>query len=317
MTKPDNNHQAKLKATDGCETKKEAASRPEIGGQAVLEGVMLRDKNNWVVSVRKPDGEIISKFEPVNSLSKRLPIFKWYLIRGIVGIVSMLVIGIRALSFSAQHGSDEEVEIGAKELSFSIILAILLAVGLFVVLPALAVRLGGGFIHNLLALNVVEGIIRIAIFLLYLVAISRLKDIARFFEYHGAEHKVIGTFEAGEEVTPETAAKYSTRHLACGTSFVLIVMVISIIIFTLLGKGSIPWWIGSRLVVIPLVAGISYEIIKFSRRHSSSRWVQLIMKPGLWLQSLTTREPSKDQLEVAIHSLGELLRLEKEAESPQ
>ncbi len=296
-----------------------------IGGQAVLEGVMMRGKTHWVVSVRRPDDQIVSKTKSLPSWSRRWKFMRWPMVRGMVALAEALTLGIGALSFSAQESSDEDIEIGTKEMVVTMIIGFALALGLFFALPVFLTR----FSHNMvdvlvpakgwektISLNVVEGGIRLLIFFGYLVLVSRLKDIRRVFEYHGAEHKTIHAFEHGVEMVPEKIDAFSTQHVRCGTSFLLVVMVISIFIFALLGRPpSILIRIGLRFLVLPFVAGISYEIIKFAGRHENTKLVRIIMSPGLALQRLTTRPPSHDQIDVAVASLKELLVVEGESES--
>lgn len=299
----------------------ESKVRPtHIGGQAVLEGVMLRGKDHWVVSVRRPDGEIVSETKPVPAWAKDRPFLRRPIIRGAVALVDAVTLGIGALSFSARESTEEDIEIGPKEMAFTVVLGFALALGLFFALPvwlisfvqgAVKAQVGAaGWGRNLL-LNVAEGAVRLTIFFGYLVLVSKLKDIRRVFEYHGAEHKTIHAFEHGVEMTPEKIDAFSTRHMRCGTSFLLVVMVTSILIFATLGRPeSILVRIGLRFLVLPLVAGISYEIIKWAGRNEDSKFVRIIMSPGLALQSLTTRPPSLDQIEVAVASLDKLLAVE-------
>lgn len=285
-------------------------ARFQIGGQAVLEGVMVRGKSHWVVAVRKPDQRIILEERRLNSLSNRFPFLRFFILRGGLVLIEALTLGVQALAFSVQEATEEEVQITSKEMAFSVTLAVLLGIGLFIVLPAWLSALVSDYLQSSLAVNLLEGGLRIVIFVAYLLAISRMHDIRRVFQYHGAEHKVIHAYEAGEELTPEAASKYSPLHLACGTSFILIVLVVLILIFAFLGRQPLLMRVLSRLAVVPLVAGLSYEIIRLARNHRDSRFVQALMAPGLMLQKMTTLEPSLDQLEVAIASLGRLLILE-------
>jgi uncharacterized protein YqhQ len=282
----------------------------QIGGQAVLEGVMMRGKTRWVVAVRKQDNRIVVKEKPIRPLAQKFPFLNFFIMRGILALVETLSLGIQAIMLSAEEAlEDEDVSISSKEMTFSLILALLLGLGIFVVLPAFAIKLVDKQLGTI-AVSFLEGIIRIALFVAYLAAISRVKDITRFFEYHGAEHKVIHAFEAGEELTPEAVSKYSPLHVRCGTAFLILVFIILVFVFALIGRPPFLWRILWRIILIPLVAGISYEIIKLAGRHQDNVLVKIIMKPGLLLQKLTTREPSTDQLEVAISSLKELLLLE-------
>jgi len=282
---------------------------------------MLRGKEHWVVSVRRPDGQIVSKVNPVPGWSKNWPLLRRPLFRGAAALADAMTLGVSALSFSAQESTDEEIEIGAREMVVTVIVGFALALGLFFALPVWLVGFARGFIDVLapsagwgktFTLNLVEGAVRLAIFFGYLVLVSNLKDIRRVFEYHGAEHKTIHAFEHGVDMTPENIDAFSTQHVRCGTSFLLVVMVVSILIFALLGRPhSILIRIGLRFLVLPIVAGISYEIIKYAGRHEESGFVKIIMSPGLALQRLTTRPPSLDQIEVAVASLNSLLAAEE------
>jgi uncharacterized protein YqhQ len=290
--------------------------KPSIGGMAVIEGVMMRGPEHTSVAVRKADGSIEIEKEPVKKLSKTWSFLKWPFIRGTYVLVDSMAVGIRMLNKSANLSMPEdEEELSAAELIFTGLFAFGLAILLFVILPTAAVHFTKDFIGGIVAQNLVEGILRIAFFLLYVYAISRMEEIDRVFMYHGAEHKSIFAYEAGEELTVENARKYPTLHPRCGTSFLLIVMVISIMVFVMLGDGSLFYRIWSRLAVLPIVAGLGYEFIKFSGKYYHNRWARIIIAPGLWLQKLTTREPDDQQLEVALAALKTVLPVEiKEAE---
>jgi uncharacterized protein YqhQ len=285
----------------------------DIGGQAVIEGVMMRAPNSLVIAVRKPDHEIIVRRERLTPLKERFPPFKWPVLRGIAVLVESLVWGMKALTYSANQAIEDEGEESPKQMggftmAVTMILSIALGIVLFVVVPE---RLANLVSERSFVFNVADGVIRLAIFFIYVLLISRSKYISRVFEYHGAEHKSIHAYEAGEELTPENALKYSPQHPRCGTAFLMTVMVVSIIVFSIFGKpGSILVRIGTRLALIPFIAGVSYEIIKLTSRKRHSKFVQVIMLPGLWLQRLTTREPSEDQIQVAITSLQEVLAME-------
>lgn len=283
-----------------------------IGGQAVIEGVMMRGPHKIATAVRKPDGEIIIDEKENKSLGK---IAKVPIIRGVIAFISSMVIGVKSLMFSAKFYDveDENKKEKKKEtkenmsdwmIYGSVILAICMSVGLFIVLPNVISNI---FVPNKEAnpviYNLVESIVKIAIFLGYLFAVSLMKDIQRTFEYHGAEHKTIFCYENGEELVPENVKKYSRFHPRCGTSFLLFVVIISIIVFSLVGVYKNPFInLGLRLLLLPLVAGISYEIIKFAGR-STSKYITWLNAPGKWLQRLTTREPDEKQIEVAIAAL--------------
>lgn len=278
------------------------------GGMAVIEGVMMRGPHSVSLAVRKPDGTIEVETEPLKDLATRFPFLKWPFIRGTYVLIDSLVVGMRALNKSANMSLDEEEEqLSTGEILITGIIAFVMAMLMFVVLPTALVHFTQRFLGGLFVQNLVEGIIRLAFFLLYVYGISRINDIARVFMYHGAEHKSISTYEAGEELTVENARKYSTLHPRCGTSFLLIVMVISILVFVLLGKGTLFYRIWSRIAVLPVVAGLGYEYIKISARYQNRLWARALAAPGLWLQRLTTREPDDSQLEVALTALKEVL----------
>jgi len=285
-------------------------SRAQVGGQAVLEGVMLRGKQNWVVAVRQPNQEIIVKERKINSFMNKFPILKVPLIRGSAAVIEMLVVGMKAISLSAELSTEEDVKISGKEMAVSIVLAMFFGVFLFIILPSWLTLLLDKYLSSAFMVSFFEGILRLAIFLIYIFAISRIKDIRRVFEYHGAEHKVIHAYESKDELTPQAVSKYSTLHVGCGTAFILIALVVLIFVYAFLGRPPLIWRIVSRLLVAPLVIGISYEIIKIARKHKDSPLVCTLLAPGLWLQKMTTKEPSYDQLEVAIFSLKRLLSLE-------
>jgi uncharacterized protein YqhQ len=286
-----------------------------IGGQAVLEGVMMRGVSTWAVAVRTPEGEIEVTSEPIVSWAKRHRVLRWPVIRGVVALAESLKIGFRALAISAnaQIPPDEEgekEEIGGLMWGLTIAFSLVLAIGLFFVVPVGATSLIKDWLGSALLFWLVEGILRTAIFIGYIVAISRLRDLRRVFEYHGAEHKTISTFEAGDELTPSHAKLYSRLHPRCGTSFLLIVMVLAIFVFAPIGLPAWYWLLASRILGIPLIAGLSYEVIKWAGKNRSKRWVRAVMWPGLMLQNLTTREPDEEQLEVAIRSLEAVLAVE-------
>ncbi|WP_148865995.1 DUF1385 domain-containing protein [Thermosediminibacter litoriperuensis] len=280
-------------------------AKPAIGGQAVIEGVMMRSPEFTAVAVRKND-EIIVKKEKNSSITDKYPVLKLPVLRGAVALIEMLVIGVRALSYSAGIAAGEEEELTGRDIFYAVALAIGFAVLLFIVVPTLLVKLIAGGVKSHLLLNLIEGVIRIAVFLLYLIFISSMKDIRRFFEYHGAEHKAVHCYENGEELTIENARKYTTLHPRCGTSFLLVVMIVSILLFSLLGWPGILARIASRVLLFPMVAGISYEFIRLAGR-SRSPLIQVISAPGMWLQLLTTREPDDSQLEVALEALKSVL----------
>jgi uncharacterized protein YqhQ len=286
-----------------------------VGGQAVLEGVMMRGISVWAVAVRRPDGEIEISSEPIRPWATRHRLWRLPVLRGVVALGESLKIGFRALAISAnaQLEEDEEgepEEIGGWMWGLTIAFSMLLAVGLFFVVPVgltslIKDQLGSPFLFWL-----VEGVLRTGIFIGYIAAISRLKDLRRVFEYHGAEHKTISCYEAEDELTPARAKLYSRLHPRCGTSFLLIVMVLAIFVFAPIGLPAWYWLVFSRIVGIPLIAGLSYEVIKWAGKNRRKRWVRAIMWPGLMLQNLTTREPDEEELAVAIASLEAVLARE-------
>ena len=289
-----------------------------IGGQAVLEGVMMRGVSTWSVAVRKPEGEIEVSSEPLVSWAKRHRFLRLPVIRGVVALAESLKIGFRALAISAnaQLAEEEDQEpIGGLTWGITIALSLVLAIGLFFVIPVGATSLIKDQLGSALLFWLVEGILRTAIFIGYIVLISRLPDLRRVFEYHGAEHKTISCFEAGDELTPERAARYSRLHPRCGTSFLLIVMVLAIFVFAPIGLPEWYWLLLSRILGIPLIAGLSYEVIKWAGRNRHKDWVRAVMWPGLMLQNLTTREPDHEQLEVSIRALEAVLAVEKPEET--
>ena len=284
-------------------------ARPvQYGGQAVIEGVMMRGPRESAIAIRLPNGEIEVTRQPIRAWATR-PVLKLPILRGFVALLESLVVGTKALTFSAGRatGEEEGEELGLGEIVLTVLVAFGLGLLLFVGLPTGAAHLARGQISGVVWQNLLEGLIRLVVFFLYIIAISRLKDIQRVFQYHGAEHKAIYTYEAGQELSVENARKFSTLHPRCGTSFLLIVVVVSIFVFAFLGLHPLWWRILSRILLMPLVAGIAYEILKFSARHLESPWLRWLIMPGLLLQKLTTREPDDDQIEVALAALRGVL----------
>lgn len=299
-----------------------------VGGQAVIEGVMMRGRRSWGVAVRQPSGVIARHSFALDPIGERYPVLKLPILRGVVTLVDSLVLGMRALGISANLSLEGEAEsapslsggstaepktpesLGWKEMALTFVLAIALAVVLFVVIPLAVVKYFEDFFSNPFVFNLVEGLIRIVIFLAYIAVISLLPDLRRVFEYHGAEHKVIHAYEAGEELDPAHAERFTTLHPRCGTAFLLVVMVMAIVVFSVVGKPSLLVLVLSRLIGIPIVAGLSYEVIRFAGRHKDGMVAKIVLWPGLKLQRLTTREPSVEQVEVAIVALMEVLRVD-------
>ncbi len=286
-----------------------------IGGQAVIEGVMMRAPRAMAIAVRRPTGEIVVKKDEVVPLSELYPIVKYPIIRGAIALFSSLIVGIKALNFSANEamveGEGEKEELSPWAMGGTMAVAFGFGILLFFIMPLYLTKLLVPVIGDSnIVFNLVDGVIRVAVFLLYIWVISRMEDIQRVFQYHGAEHKSIFAFEAGDELTVENVRKYSCLHPRCGTSFLLIVMLISIVIFSLIPK-LWPFYMkaGSRVFLLPVIAGVSYEILKWTAKHDSTPFVKLLISPGLALQRLTTREPDDSQLEVAIRSMQEALEV--------
>lgn len=291
--------------------------KPNVGGQAVIEGVMMRGKTHVAVAVRQPDGEISVDVRPVNSISDRYPILKKPFLRGVVSLVESLVMGMKALAYSAQVSGDEDEKLDSKEMALTIAVSAGLAILLFIVIPTWSMRFLTGITQDHMALNLAEGVLRMAIFLGYIAAISSMNDIQRVFQYHGAEHKTIYTYEAGLPLKVENVRPFSTLHPRCGTNFLMIVMLISMFIFTFLGWPSLLERIASRIILMPVIAGVSYELIRYAGAHTDNPLVRIAITPGLLLQKLTTRQPDDSQIEVAIASLKAVVPPEDLAQEPE
>jgi uncharacterized protein YqhQ len=341
------------------------ACRPQrhtFGGQAVIEGVMMRGRHSWAVAVRRPNGEIALASYPLASAGARHRLLRLPIVRGVVALYESMSLGIKALGYSANIGleaaepaagaaegeppepsTDEPVSaavavegmvvgdalaaniesaddklphFGWKEMTVTVLVAFVFAVGLFVVLPLAVVKYFEDVFSNAFVFNLVEGLIRILVFLIYILVISLLRDLRRVFMYHGAEHKVIHAYEHCGRADAEEAQRYSTLHPRCGTGFLLLVMVMAVLLFAIVGKPSLPWLVLSRLVGIPLIIGISYEVgIKWAGKHADGFFARILLWPGMQLQRLTTRQPTPDQLEVAAAALAEAMRMD-EVERP-
>jgi uncharacterized protein YqhQ len=296
----------------------EAKRDAPVGGQAVLEGVMMRGVTTWAVAVRKPDGEIETTTETIEPWARRHALLRWPVIRGVVALAESLKIGFRALGMSANAQlaeDEEEEELGGFAWGMTIVVSLAFAILLFFVVPVGLTSLIKDWLDSSVLFWLVEGVVRTAIFIGYIVMISRIDDLRRVFEYHGAEHKTISCYEAEDELVPSRATLYSRLHPRCGTSFLLIVMVVAIFVFAPLGLPEWYWLLLSRIVGIPLIAGIAYELIKWAGRNRRKSWVRAVMWPGLMLQNLTTREPDESQLEVAIAALDAVLEVEEPEEN--
>jgi uncharacterized protein YqhQ len=283
------------------------------GGQAVVEGVMMRGANHWAVAVRKPAGDIYVESHTIDSIAKRRPLLAKPFLRGIIVLGQSLAIGTRALLIATHQSMEEDEQLTSRQVGLALAVAMIAFVGVFILGPTVLFawvqrEVGGGVLTNIL-----EGLFRVALFVGYLWLIGRTKDIHRVFEYHGAEHKTIAAYEHGEPLDPEHVDRYSTVHVRCGTNFLIIVMIITIFVFTLFGTPGIWWRIGSRVLAIPVIAGLAYEALRLGARFETSRAMRALMAPGLWLQRITTQPPDAGQIQVAISSFSEVLRCEAEA----
>src|SRR4030043_1797011 len=294
---------------------KKREDRIRIGGQAVIEGVMMRSPSSMAVAGRRPNGEIVVKREKLDFFSEKKFFSKLPLIRGVINLLSALVLGMKALNFSANQSSDLEQEVSSWTMGLTFTFALCFGIFLFFLIPLFLTKWLRFAIPMVstsgILFDFANGVIRMIIFLAYLWTISMFKEIRRIFQYHGAEHKSIFAFESGEVLTADRVKYFSHLHPRCGTSFLLIVMVVSILVFALIPHQiSFGYKVASRVVFIPLIAGLAYEIIRFADQKRESKSIQYFIKPGLWLQRMTAREPSEDQIEVALRALREVLELE-------
>ncbi|MDP3631277.1 MAG: DUF1385 domain-containing protein [Actinomycetota bacterium] len=319
-------------------TEKSTVSKPlnhtHIGGQAVLEGIMMRGKYNWAIAVREPSGAIYTEEHDLVTAATKHAWLKLPVIRGMWGFYETMVLAMKAFGISAEHaGETEEEQLSAKEIGFTMVLGLGLAIGLFIVLPAVVTNLlVGSSIEKPLMWNIVDGILRLVAFFTYIWAVSRIKDIHRVFQYHGAEHKTIHAYENGLPLTPENIQKYETLHVRCGTSFLLMVMVIAILVFSLIpGKVILAAWgvsakgwillfnIGTRILLLPLIAGLAYEVsVKWAANHAENPFVKAIMWPGMQLQRMTTAAPDDSMVEIAVAAMELVVAREaREAGGPE
>ena len=287
------------------------------GGQAVVEGVMMRGAGFWAIAVRRPDSTVHVESHEIDSVVLRYPLLGKPFFRGIIVLGQSLAIGMRALMVSANQSLEEEERLTPRQVALSIVLALALFIGIFIIGPTTLFawfenRTGSAGILTLIG----EGVFRVGIFVAYLWLIGKTKDIHRVFEYHGAEHKTIAAFEHGEELQPELIDRYPKEHVRCGTNFLIIVMIITIFVFTLFGTPALIWRIVSRVIAIPIIAAISYEALRFGAKHPESLLMRSLMKPGIWLQRITTQPPDHSQIEIAVMSFRELLRREADATVP-
>jgi len=290
----------------------EKNNKYQVGGQAVIEGVMMRSKHFWSLAVRRPDETISTRVYKNSSLTVNNKFLGLPFVRGVVNLIESMALGFRALSYSVNEATEEDIQFSKKEMTIAIFIAVVFAVGVFFVLPTLIGRSFSSYFPNTIVYNLMEGLVRIGLFLAYILLVSQLKDIKRIFQYHGAEHKTIQAYEHDKEIKLENVKKYTTVHDRCGTSFLLIVMVVAIFVFALLGRPPLPLRILYRVLLIPVVAGISYELIKLAGKFSKYRIVNILFYPGLLLQKITTREPDDSQLEVAMSSFNRVIAAEED-----
>jgi len=293
-----------------------------VGGEAVIEGVMMRAPHSYCVAVRKPDGSILEEQAPLQRPSEKFRIFKYPVLRGLGTLGQAMALGIKALRFSANvaieadpgNAGKKPVRVSGPMIAVNVAFSLAFFIFLYKFIPLLAVtelKDRYSLFENSILFNAMDGLIRMAIFLIFLGLISRMKDIRRVFEYHGAEHKVVFNYESGRPVDIPNARSFSTLHPRCGTSFLLVVMVVSMLIYTLVPFESFLWRFLSRVALLPVIAGVSYEVIRFAARRQGTLWASMVA-PGLWLQKVTTQPPSDDQLGVSIHALEGAMALEKQ-----
>ena len=284
-----------------------------MGGQAVIEGVMMRGATTWAVAVRTPEGGIDVSVHDVPGWAERYN--KIPLVRGVMNLAESMALGMRALSWSANLQMPEEERLSKKAMGGAMAVSLVLFMGIFILLPALGARgLGSLFGITGFAFHALEGALVLSLFLGYLTAIGRMKEIRKVFQYHGAEHKSIAAYENDVPLTPESAQTFTTAHVRCGTNFLLTVLTMAIVVYSIIGRPALPYLILSRIVLIPVIAGLAYEVIRYAARHMDKRWVRTLMIPGLSLQKLTTREPTLDQIEVAIAALRAVFTAEQSTE---
>ena len=284
------------------------------GGQAVVEGVMMRGQDHWAVAVREPSGEIYVESHDIASIAERQPLWRKPFFRGIIVLGQSLKIGIRALMVASNHATEEDEQLSSRQVGVSLTIALVLFMAIFVLGPtSLFVWLEDKLDVHGVIVNVAEGVFRVALFVGYLWAIGRTKDIHRVFEYHGAEHKTIAAFEHGDELDDVAQIDaYPKEHVRCGTNFLIIVMIITVFVFSLFGTPGLLWRLLSRVIAIPIIAGFAYEALRLGARYPDSLLMRAMMKPGIWLQKITTQEPDAAQIKVAVASFREVRRREGE-----
>ncbi|HEX3300427.1 MAG TPA: DUF1385 domain-containing protein [Actinomycetota bacterium] len=288
------------------------------GGQAVVEGVMMRGQDHWAVAVREPAGDIYVESHDVDSIAARQKIWRAPFFRGILVLGQSLRIGIRALMIASNHATDEDEELTSTQIGVALTIALVAFVAIFVLGPTtLFVWLQDRVNAHGVLVNVAEGVFRVGLFVGYLWVLGRTKDIHRVFEYHGAEHKTIAAYEHTDELVPEHIDHYPKEHVRCGTNFLIIVMIITVFVFSLFGTPGLLWRLLSRVIAIPIIAGLAYEALRLGARYPDSVWMRTLMRPGIWLQKITTQQPDVSQIEVAVASFREVLRREADAPSPE
>ncbi|MFQ5997073.1 MAG: DUF1385 domain-containing protein [Dehalococcoidales bacterium] len=291
------------------------ANKFHYGGQAVIEGVMIRGRKAAVTTVRRPSGGLVMNIRSLSAIytgwMRRAP-----LIRGIIVLIEAMVLGVKSLLYSANVSlEEEEEEISGKAVWVMITLALVLAIVLFLIVPLFLTRLINPYINSSLVFHLIEGLIRLVIFVAYLKLVGLLADIKRMFTYHGAEHKAVNAFESGVPMEVESVRKYDTAHVRCGTSFLFAVLVIAIVVFALVGRPALWLMILSRVLLIPVIAALGYEVIHFGAKHPKNALVRTVLAPGLWLQELTTKEPDDSQIEVALSALRKAVEIDQSEET--
>jgi uncharacterized protein YqhQ len=284
------------------------------GGQAVVEGVMMRGADHWAVAVREPAGQIHVESHAIDSIANRHPFLKKPFLRGIIVLGQSLAIGVKALMVSANRSLDEDEQLTSRQIGVSLALAMVFFVGVFILGPTtLFTWVEDRIDASGVVVNVLEGVFRVLLFVGYLWLIGRSKEIRRVFEYHGAEHKTIAAYEHDDQLVPERIDTYPKEHVRCGTNFLIIVMIVTIFVFTLFGTPGLLWRVLSRVIAIPIIAGLAYEALRLGARYPTSIVMRALMQPGIWLQKITTKEPDEGQIDVAVASFTEVLRREAEA----
>jgi uncharacterized protein YqhQ len=296
------------------------AQRPEpipshyYGGQAVPEGVMMRGASHWALAVRKPSGAIHLESHDIHSVTARHPVLAKPLLRGVMVLGQSISIGVRALMVATNAASDDETEqLTSRQIGLALVVAAVVFVAVFILGPTALFGWAQHRIGNGVLTNIAEGVFRVALFVGYLWLIGRTKEVHRVFEYHGAEHKTIAAFEHHEPLEPSAVEPFPKEHVRCGTNFLIIVMIVTILVFAVVGTPGIVWRLASRVIAIPLIAALSYEALRLGAKFPDSSLMRALMAPGIWLQKITTQEPREDQIEVAIASFREVLRREAEA----